>query len=321
MSDSSSSAAPSGSSSAAAPPPPIQVHVGIGGKVLSLPPFDLTAVGPGGAPPHSIGTLKEAIFDVEGVPIHLMRLIVGGAIQKDDGALVLPGTEVHLVLRLRGGCGDRFRIARQLTSGGVRVEVLRLFVNQAEFWGSGSHDEVAVTLPGGAAADGDLRDVSVASGPGVAGGDAAMLHLLSTPLDLGGAAAITVRVLPRDGAWKESSTKLPPPDVGTPLPGSVSVSTQDGPFVADGSGFGRPHPPSPEARPAFYKRIVAEFTPLEAPLSEDDLLHIDATPFLRAALARLAESIGEESREHVSFAWNARIGGKRSLGDENFFNN
>ncbi len=99
----------------------------------------------------SVGCLKDAILELEGIPTDQLRLIANGKQMADDDDLVLPGTHVHLVLRLRGGCGDRFRITKSLTSGGVRVEVLRLFVNQAEFWNRGgprdSDDRADVIRP------------------------------------------------------------------------------------------------------------------------------------------------------------------------------
>lgn len=257
----------------------------------------------------SVGCLKDAILELEGIPTDQLRLIGNGKLMADDDDLVLPGTRVHLVLRLRGGCGDRFRITRSLTSGGVRLEVLRLFVNQAEFWNRGGPRD-----------SDDRVDVSVPDGPGVRQGDAAMLHSIATPLDLGDAPAIAVRLLPSDGTWKESVLKLPPPEIGTPIAGSVTISVQDGPLAIDGSAFGKPIPPSPDSRPALYRRLVAEFKPSAAPFGDDDLLYMDATPFLKAVLGRLTESLGAY-REHVSFDWNARIGGRRSAWNEDIFNN
>jgi hypothetical protein len=266
--------------------------------------------------------LKDAILELEGIPTDQLRLIGNGKLMADDDDLVLPGTHVHLVLRLRGGCGDRFRITRSLNSGGVRLEVLRLFVNQAEFWNRGGPRD-----------SDDRVDVSVPDGPGVRQGDAAMLHSIATPLDLGDAPAIAVRLLPSDGTWKESvlsmyngctpvvpALKLPTPAIGTPIAGSVTISVQDGPLAIDGSAFGKPIPPSPDSRPALYRRLVAEFKPSAAPFGDDDLLYMDATPFLKAVLGRLTESLGAY-REHVSFDWNARIGGRRSAWNEDIFNN
>ena len=62
--------------------------------------------------------MKDAILELEGIPKHQLRLIANGKLMADDDDLVLPGTHVHLVLRLRGGGGARFRITRSLTSGG-----------------------------------------------------------------------------------------------------------------------------------------------------------------------------------------------------------
>lgn len=103
---------------------------------------------------------------------------------------------LYLVLRLRGGCGDRFALtcAASVIEGGlvsVRVDVGRLFVNTAEYW----LDTGPLT--------GD--------GPGVREADAAMRAFAARVLDTFAAPALEVEVIDAAGG-------------SVPLPGTISFA-------------------------------------------------------------------------------------------------
>lgn len=78
-----------------------------------------------------VSELKFRIFRDEGIPTEQMRIVCAGR-QLTDEMRTEPGI-YHLILRLRGGMGDRFRIDRKIRTSEVRVELRRQFVD----WGAG----------------------------------------------------------------------------------------------------------------------------------------------------------------------------------------
>ena len=247
--------------------PPIRVLM-LTGKTILIPASTVFML---------VESVKEQVFNQEGIPPDQQRLILAGT-QLEDDQFVSAGQVLHLVLRLRAGCGYRFCIKRSITAGGtVTVTVRRV---------------AAMMDPGGTEADQAIIAFVDAMSRGDFTQPAVAVEVFSDE-------CIAAYMAPE----ADGDPSTPKPALrGAAVQGTtqVTIHSNDVQGIVSRDKFG---PIAP--RPELALRVDVTFVPA-APLAPGSRLRLDATNILATLAAQFT---------FQDAVWYARLAIARKAGE------